>query len=79
MSWTQIAVTTAVITEIVRLSRHWKADFFEVAEIARLLKVREKEVHDGESEDKNKEEDKLFQCCSADEGGATTEVDSDDE
>jgi hypothetical protein len=44
-----------------------------------LLKVREKEVHDGESEDENEEDDTLFQYCSEDEGGATTEVDSDDE
>jgi hypothetical protein len=35
---------------------------FEVAEIARLLNVREKEVHDGESEseDENEEDDTLF-------------------
>jgi hypothetical protein len=26
----------------------------------KLLKVREKEVHDGESEDENKEDDTLF-------------------
>jgi hypothetical protein len=44
-----------------------------------LLKVREKEVHDGESEDENEEDDTLFQYCSEDEGGATTEVGSDDE
>jgi hypothetical protein len=43
-----------------------------------LLKVREKEVHDGEGEDGNKEDDTLFQYCSEDEGGATTEVDNDD-
>jgi hypothetical protein len=36
-------------------------------------------VHDGESEDKNEEDDTLFQYCSEDEGGAATEVDSDDE
>jgi hypothetical protein len=52
---------------------------FEVAEIARLLKVREKEVHDGESEYENEEDDTLFQYCSEDEGGATTEIDSDGE
>jgi hypothetical protein len=52
---------------------------FQAAEIARLLKVREKEVHDGESEDENVEDDTLFQYYSEDEGGATTEVDSDDE
>jgi hypothetical protein len=55
---------------------------FEVVEIARLLKVREKEVHDeseDENEDKNEEYDTLFQYCSEDEGGATSEVDSDDE
>jgi hypothetical protein len=33
---------------------------FEVAEIAQLLKVREKELHDGESEDENEEDDTLF-------------------
>jgi hypothetical protein len=47
-----------------------------------LLKVREKEVHDeseDENEDKNEEYDTLFQYCSEDEGGATSEVDSDDE
>jgi hypothetical protein len=33
---------------------------FEVAEIAQLLKVREKEMHDGESEDENEEDDPLF-------------------
>jgi hypothetical protein len=33
---------------------------FEVTEIAQLLKVREKEVHDGESEDENKEDNTLF-------------------
>jgi hypothetical protein len=33
---------------------------FEVAEIAQLLKVREKELHDGESEDENEEDDPLF-------------------
>jgi hypothetical protein len=54
---------------------------FEVAEIAWLwlLKVREKEVHDGESEDENEKDDTLFQYCNEDEGGAPTEVDSDDE
>jgi hypothetical protein len=54
---------------------------FEVAEIARLLKVREKEVHDGESksEDENEEDDTLFQYCTEVEGGATAEVDSDNE
>jgi hypothetical protein len=52
---------------------------FEAAEIARLLKVREKEVHDGESKDKNGEDDTLFQYCSEDEGAATVEVDIDDE
>jgi hypothetical protein len=54
---------------------------FKVAEIAQLLKVREKEVHDGESEseDENEETGTLFQYCSEDEGGATAEVDSDDE
>jgi hypothetical protein len=55
---------------------------FEVVEIAWLLKVREKEVHDeseDENEDKNEEYDTLFQYCSEDEGGATSEVDSDDE
>jgi hypothetical protein len=54
---------------------------FEVVEIAQLLKVREKHVHDGESEseDENEEDDTLFQYCSEDEGGATTEIDSDDE
>jgi hypothetical protein len=36
-------------------------------------------VHDGESEDENVEDDTLFQYYSEDEGGATTEVDSDDE
>jgi hypothetical protein len=44
-----------------------------------LLKVREKEVHDGENEDENEKDDTLFQYCSEDEGGATTEVNSDDE
>jgi hypothetical protein len=52
---------------------------FGVAKIARLLKIREKEVHDGESEDENEEDDTLFQYCSEDEGGATTQVNSDDE
>jgi hypothetical protein len=54
---------------------------FEVAEIARLLNVREKEVHDGESEseDENEEDDTLFQYYSEDEGGATAEVDCDNE
>jgi hypothetical protein len=52
---------------------------FEVAEGAQLLKVREKEVHEGESEDENEEDDTLFQYCSEDEGGPTTEVDSHDE
>jgi hypothetical protein len=33
---------------------------FKIAEIARLLKVREKEVHDGETEDENEEDDTLF-------------------
>jgi hypothetical protein len=47
--------------------------------IVRLLKVREKEVHDSESEDENEEDDTLFQCCSEDEGGAPTVVGSDDE
>jgi hypothetical protein len=51
---------------------------FEVAEIVRLLKVREKEVHD-ESKDENEKDDTLFQYCSEDEGGSTAEVDSDDE
>jgi hypothetical protein len=36
-------------------------------------------VHDSESEDKNEEGETLFQYCSEDEGGATTEVDTDDE
>jgi hypothetical protein len=36
-------------------------------------------VHDSESEDKNEEDETLFQYCSEDEGGATTEVDTDDE
>jgi hypothetical protein len=44
-----------------------------------LLKVREKEVHDVESEDENEEDDTLFQYCSEDEGGAKTEVDSNNE
>jgi hypothetical protein len=52
---------------------------FEATEIVRLLKVREKEVHDSESEDENEEDDTLFQCCSEDEGGAPTVVGSDDE
>jgi hypothetical protein len=34
--------------------------YFLAGEIARLLKVREKVVHDGESEDENKENDTLF-------------------
>jgi hypothetical protein len=33
---------------------------FKVAEFAWLLKVREKEVHDGETEDENEEDDTLF-------------------
>jgi hypothetical protein len=38
-------------------------------------------MHEGEreSEDENEEGDTLFQYCSEDEGGATTEIDSDDE
>jgi hypothetical protein len=44
-----------------------------------LLKVREKELHDGESEHENEEDDTCFHYYSEDEGGATTEVDSDDE
>jgi hypothetical protein len=46
-----------------------------------LLKVREKEVHDGESEseDENEEDDTLFWYCSEHEGGAMAEVDNDDE
>jgi hypothetical protein len=43
-----------------------------------LLKFREKEVHDGESEDENEEDDTLFKYCSENERGATTEVDNDD-
>jgi hypothetical protein len=54
-----------------------RGPIFEVAEIAQLLKVRKKEVHDGESE--NEEDDTLFQYCSEDEGGATAEVNNDDE
>jgi hypothetical protein len=34
---------------------------FEAAEIARLLKVREKEVHHSGSEDENEEDDTFFQ------------------
>jgi hypothetical protein len=52
---------------------------FEVAEIALLLKVREKGVHDGEREDENEEDDTLFQYCSEDDGGAIAEVNEDDE
>jgi hypothetical protein len=54
---------------------------FEVAEIARLLKVREKEVHDGESEseDENEEDGTHFQYYSEDERCATAEVDSNNE
>jgi hypothetical protein len=46
-----------------------------------LLKVREKEVHDGESEseDENEEDDTLFWYCSEHEGDAMAEVDNDDE
>jgi hypothetical protein len=33
---------------------------FDAAEIAQLLKVREKEVHDDEGEDENEEDDTLF-------------------
>jgi hypothetical protein len=46
-----------------------------------LLKVREKEMHDGESksEDENEEDDTPFQYYTEDEGGATAEVDSDNE
>jgi hypothetical protein len=32
-----------------------------------LLKVREKEVHDGECEDENEEDDTFFEYCSEDE------------
>jgi hypothetical protein len=52
---------------------------FKVAEIVMLLKVREKEVHDSESEEENEEDGTLFEYCSENEGGATTEVDGDDE
>jgi hypothetical protein len=36
-------------------------------------------VHDGESQDENEEDSTLFEYCSEDEGGATTEINSDDE
>jgi hypothetical protein len=38
------------------------------------MKDTAKEVHDGESEDENEEDDTLFEYYSEDEGGATTEV-----
>jgi hypothetical protein len=52
---------------------------FEAAEIARLMKDIDKEVRDGEDEDKNKEDDTLFEYRSEDEGSGTIEVDSDNE
>jgi hypothetical protein len=50
---------------------------FEAANIARLMKDRDKEaqVSGGEEE----EDDKLLEYCSDKEGGAAMEVDSDDE
>jgi hypothetical protein len=51
---------------------------FEAAEIARLMKDIDKEVR-GEDEDKNKEDDTLFEYRSEDEGSGTIKVDSDNE
>ena len=51
---------------------------FEAAEIARLMKDSNREVH--HSDDEDEEDDTLLEYCSEEEGGgATVEVDSDDE
>jgi len=50
---------------------------FEAAEIAKLMKHRNKAVHESDGEDE--EDDTLLEYCSDDEGGAAMEIDSDDE
>jgi hypothetical protein len=56
-----------------------QGSIFEAAEIARLMKDIDKEVHNIEGEDENEEDDTLFEYYSENEGGATIEVDNDDE